>query len=196
MRCQSLMLELGRPAADFQLPDTTGRSVQFRDVAGPAGTFVVFICNHCPFVQYFVEDLVTFANDYAAKGIGSAAISSNDVAAQPDDGPEQMAQFAAQHQFSFPYLYDATQAVAKAYGAACTPDLFLYDAEARLYYRGQFDGGRPKTPHSRPIKAPIRGGDLRGAAERLLAGLSPPESQVPSIGCSMKWAPGNEPEWA
>lgn len=196
MRWQSLMIELGRVAPDFQLPDTKGRTTSLQEVRGTHGTLVTFICNHCPFVLHIIDELVVFAAEYAPKGIGAVAISSNDVGEHPEDGPQHMAHFAEQHALGFPYLYDATQAVAKAFGAACTPDLFLYDAQDRLYYRGQFDASRPSTPHSHGIQVPVHGGDLRQAADRLLAALTPPQDQKPSMGCSMKWKPGNEPQWA
>ena len=196
MRWQSLMTELDRAAPDFELPDTNGRITSLRQVRGARGTLVAFICNHCPFVLHIIDELVLLAGQYSAMGIGAVAISSNDVEAYPEDGPQLMARFAEEHALCFPYLYDASQSVAKAYGAACTPDLFLYDAQGRLYYRGQFDASRPSTPHARAVHVPARGADLRDAADRLLAAAAPPPDQKPSTGCSMKWKPGNEPEWA
>ena len=196
MRWQSLMIELGRPAPELDLPDATGRKVRLEHVRGPRGLLVAFICNHCPFVLHIIDDLVAFAHEYAQHGIGAVAVSSNDIGTHPEDGPLQMAEFARRHAMRFPYLYDESQAVAKAYGAACTPDLFLYDARGRLYYRGQFDDSRPRTPHTKEVAVPARGGDLRAAADRRLRAEPPPDPQKPSMGCSMKWKPGNEPDWA
>ncbi len=197
MRWQSLMIELGQTAPELNLNDgATGRRIRLENVRGPHGLLILFICNHCHFVQHIIEDLVDFAREYSKRGIGTVAVSSNDVEAHPEDGPEQMAQFAKRHAMPFPYLYDESQAVAKAYGAACTPDLFLYDGAGRLYYRGQFDDSRPSTPHTAPAFVAVRGGDLRAAADGLLRGEAPPEKQKPSMGCSMKWKPGNAPDWA
>jgi len=195
MRFQSAMTELGRPAAEFRLPDTAGTLRTLADVRGPRGLLVAFICNHCPFVLHIIDPLVTLAADFHARGIGTVAISSNDIQAHPEDGPEHMATFAKSHRFGFPYLYDETQEVAARYLAACTPDLFLYDADLKLYYRGQFDSSRPRTPHTRLTDAAVAGGDLKAAVQALLAGAPPPAEQQPSMGCSMKWQPGKEPDW-
>lgn len=189
------MGELGQPAPDFDLPDVNGQKVGLQDARGVHGLLVVFICNHCPFVLHIIDALVSFAAEYAARGVGTVAISSSDLAAHPEDGPDHMLQFAERHALCFPYLYDAEQTVAKAYGAACTPDLFLYDAQGLSYYRGQFDASRPATPHSKGVSVTIPGADLRNATDRLLARQPPPENQKPSMGCSMKWKPGNEPDW-
>ena len=196
MRFQSAMTELGRPAPDFRLPDTAGRPVTLADVRGPRGLLIAFICNHCPFVLHIIDPLVKRAADFKSWGIGVVAISSNDVAAHPEDGPKHMASFAKSHEFGFPYLYDETQEVAARYLAACTPDLFLYDSDLKLYYRGQFDASRPQTPHTRLATAVVPGADLLAAAQALLAGAPPPSEQKPSMGCSMKWKPGKEPDWA
>lgn len=191
------MVELGEAAPQLDLPDaTTGQRIRLETVRGSHGLLVAFICNHCPFVQHIIDELVAFAHEYSRRGIGMVAISSNDVQAHPEDGPVQMAQFAERHSLPFPYLYDESQAVAKAYGAACTPDLFLYDGAGQLYYRGQFDDSRPRTAHTAAASAAVRGGDLRAAADSLLRGEAPPERQKPSMGCSMKWKPGNAPDWA
>ncbi len=195
MRWQSLMTDLGLPPPEFVLPDAEGRRVRLVDVYGTRVLLVAFICNHCPFVQHMIDEFVTVAGEFSTRGIGTVAISSNDVAAHPEDGPEEMVRFARAHRFAFPYLYDETQAIAKAYRAACTPDLFLYDGSRRLYYRGQFDGSRPATAHTRPASVPVPGGALRDAAARMLAGAPPPDDQRASMGCSLKWKPGNEPPW-
>ena len=195
MRWQSLMTELGQSAPDFDLPDGAGRRIRPADVYGSCGLLVAFICNHCPFVEHMIDAFVAVAGDLSARGIATVAISSNDVAAHPEDGPGQMLRFARAHQFAFPYLYDETQEVAKAYGAACTPDLFLYDGSRRLYYRGRFDGSRPATPHTQPASVLVPGGDLSDAAARMLDGAPAPLEQRASMGCSLKWKPGNEPPW-
>ncbi|MCS6946459.1 MAG: thioredoxin family protein, partial [Steroidobacteraceae bacterium] len=170
----------------------------FDDVAGPKGTLVAFICNHCPFVLHIIEGFVAFAREYQPKGLGIVAISSNDADAFPDDSFERMAEFARVHRFSFPYLYDETQQIAIAYRAVCTPDFFLFDRERRLAYGGQFDGSRPRTPHSSgaATELPVTGRDMRAAADAVLQGHPVPQPHRPSNGCSMKWKPGNAPAWA
>ena len=142
---------------------------------------VMFICNHCPFVVHVIDELVRIGDDYTPKGLGVVAISSNDVSTHPDDAPEKMAALAGQKSFSFPYVYDETQEVAKAYGAACTPDFFLYDADHRLAYRGQLDDSRPESG------TPVTGEDLRTAIEQVLRGEQPSKDQKPSAGCNIKW---------
>jgi len=149
----------------------------------------VFLCNHCPFVKHLRDGFADFARAQAGKGIGIVAINSNDVERYPDDHPELMAAEAQAAGYTFPYLFDATQEVARAYGAACTPDFFLYGADGGLVYRGQFDGSRPGNA------VPVTGEDLRAAVSALLEGEDPLEDQVPSLGCNIKWKPGNEPEW-
>ncbi|MFM2289960.1 MAG: hypothetical protein RL684_3103 [Pseudomonadota bacterium] len=196
MRWTSMMTELGHPAPDFRLPDSHGQARTLADVRGPNGLVVAFICNHCPFVLHLIDPFVQVAAGLAKRGIATVAISSNDIAAHPEDGPGPMAEFARARGFGFPYLYDETQSVAHAFQAACTPDLFLYDAQLRLYYRGQFDASRPQTAHTKLVPVPVAGGDLLAAAEALLAGAPPPGEQRASMGCSMKWKPGNEPEWS
>lgn len=197
MKFESLTLEIGTPIPDFSLPGADGRTYSRADIAGPKGTLVAFLCNHCPFVLHILDAFVAFAAEYQARGLGVVAISSNDVAAHPEDGPEQMAALARERGFTFPYLYDESQDVAIAFKAVCTPDFFLYDAEGRLAYCGQFDSSRPATPHSTGprTKIPVTGENLRAAADAVLAGQPVPGPQFPSNGCSMKWKDGKEPEW-
>jgi len=197
MRFESLSIEIGTPAPDFSLPGVDGKTYAFADVAGPKGTVVAFLCNHCPFVLHILDEFVAFAAEYQEKGLGVAAISSNDIVAHPEDGPEQMAVLAKERGFTFPYLYDESQQAAIAFKAVCTPDFFLYGADGRLAYCGQFDSSRPRTEHSTGPRTglPVTGEDLRAAADAVLAGQPVPDPQYPSNGCSMKWKEGNEPEW-
>lgn len=183
----SNMLPLGTPAPDFHLPDTQGKIVNLDDFRNAKGLLVVFMCNHCPYVKHIRSALAQFARDYQPKGLAIVGINSNDADKYPDDSPEKMITEAREAGYVFPYLYDATQAVAKAYQAACTPDFFLFDAEQKLVYRGQFDSSRPKND------IPVTGADLRAAVDALLAGRPISADQVPSIGCNIKWKPGNEP---
>ena len=185
----STMLSLGTAAPDFQLPDATGRLVSRDDFVGSPALLVMFLCNHCPYVKHVAEELVRFAREYQARGVGVVAISSNDVAKYPEDGPARMAEVAAAMGATFAYLYDETQDVAKAYHAACTPDFFLFKADGGLVYRGQLDGARPGND------VPVSGHDLRAALDAVLAGTPAPEPQRRSIGCSIKWKPGNEPDY-
>ncbi|WP_425420214.1 thioredoxin family protein [Phaeodactylibacter xiamenensis] len=179
---ESKMMRLGTVAPNFSLEDTvTGETVQLGDVESPHGTVIFFLCNHCPYVIHVNPELVRLANAYKKKGIGFAAISSNDAVQYPQDGPEAMKQTAAKVGYPFPYLYDKTQEVAKAYDAACTPDIFVFDGRGRLYYRGRLDGSRPNND------MPLTGEDLRAALDHLLAGDPPPEQQYPSAGCNIKW---------
>lgn len=181
-RVTSTMLDLGTKAPGFSLQDvTTGNAVSLNDFNGKQGLLVMFICNHCPYVKFLKKALVDYANDYMPKGIGIVAISSNDVENYPDDSPEKMKEDAEKFGYPFPYLYDETQEVAKAYKAACTPDFFLFDGDHKLVYRGQFDEARPNTD-IRPT-----GKDLRDATDKLLAGQPIPADQKPSIGCNIKW---------
>lgn len=179
----STMMPLGTRAPDFKLPDTvSGELRTFDEVAGDRGTLVMFICNHCPYVIHIADEIAAMAAEYGPKGVGFVAISSNDVSERPEDGPEHMTTFAQQYAFTFPYLYDESQQVAKAYDAVCTPDFFLFDAEGRCAYRGQFDEARPKRD------VPVTGADLRASLDALLTGEMIPEAaQVPSQGCSIKW---------
>ncbi len=179
------MLELGTPAPEFSLPDPDG---QLHSLAETAGAFVVmFICNHCPFVKHVRAELAALGRDYAERGVAIVAINSNDVDKYPADGPEQMRREATEQGYQFPYLLDADQSVAKAYRAACTPDFFVFDTDRKLAYRGQLDGSRPGNG------VPVDGRDLRAALDALLDGRPVDPNQVPSIGCNIKWRPGNEP---
>ena len=183
----STMTELGSSAAAFELPATDGRIVRLEDFAGAQALLVAFICNHCPYVQHILAGFLAFARDYQARGLAIVAISSNDAGTHPDDSPEMMKVAAEQREFNFPYLYDETQQVARAYRAACTPDFFLYDHRQGLAYRGQFDASRPGNG------VPVTGTSLRAAADAVLAGQPAPAEQLPSIGCNIKWKAGNEP---
>jgi thiol-disulfide isomerase/thioredoxin len=159
------------------------------DLREAPALLVMFICNHCPYVKHIRDGLAAFARDYRPRGVAVVAINSNDVAAYPDDRPEKMVAEKRSAGYEFPYLHDETQAVAKAYRAACTPDFFLFDAERRLAYRGQFDDSRPGNGR------PVTGADLRAAADALLAGAAPAAEQTPSIGCNIKWKAGNAPAY-
>lgn len=177
-RTPSTMVELGSPAPDFNLLDpTTGKFVARDELRKAKGLLVIFMCNHCPFVKHILTGLQSLGNDYRNSDIGLVAISSNDVTHYPDDAPEKMPEL----NLGFPYLYDETQAVAKAYDAACTPDFFLYDGDLTLVYRGQFDGSRPGNP------VPVTGEDLRRAMDCLINGEQIPLDQTPSLGCNIKW---------
>lgn len=181
-RTPSTMIPLGTRAPEFSLPDTiSGKELSLNDVKGEKGTLVMFICNHCPYVLHVNEQLVHLGNDYQPNGIKLVAINSNDVSKYPEDSPEKMKKVAARLGYTFPYLYDETQEVAKAYDAACTPDFFLFDAEMRLVYRGQLDGARPGNDE------PVTGHDLREAMDALLYGEEIPQDQKPSLGCNIKW---------
>ena len=192
-RTPSTMPELGMHAPSFSLPDAvSSRTVHSADFAGSPAFLVMFICNHCPFVKHVRDQLTVIGREYQPRGVAVIAISSNDVATHPDDAPDKMAREAAEAGYTFPYLYDESQEVAKAYQAACTPDFFLFDRNRRLYYRGQLDPSRPsKYLDGRTIIADGR--DLRNALESLLEGRAAPQPQLPSLGCNIKWKPGNEP---
>lgn len=182
-------LKPGYAAPDFELPDPSGKLFKREDVSGPNGLLVVFVCNHCPFVVMLAKEFGKFAERCGEQGIGVVAISSNDVENYPQDGPDLMAEFASANGWGFPYLFDETQEVAKAYGAACTPDFFLFDKDGGLFYAGQFDDARPRSG------AEPDGSDLAKAIEEMLAGLEKPSRQRPSSGCNIKWKPGNEPSY-
>lgn len=179
---ESNMLALGTIAPDFNLPDTvSGKMVNLEAVKSEVATVVMFLCNHCPYVIHVNPEIVRIVKDYGPKGVSFVGISSNDVENYPDDSPEKMKTTAAEVGYTFPYLYDETQEVAKAYDAACTPDIYVFDKELNLYYRGRLDGSRPKND------IPLTGKDLRAALDSLLNGEPIPERQIPSAGCNIKW---------
>jgi peroxiredoxin len=185
MATQSTMLALGTAAPPFRLPDpASGNTVVLEDFAASRALLVAFICNHCPYVKHILDGFVTFVREYGPRGLAVVAISSNDVTTHPADAPSEMAKLARETNFTFPYLYDASQSVARAYHATCTPDFFLFDSNRRLVYRGQFDGSRPGG------RQPVTGADMRAAADAMLAGKPVPETQLPSVGCSIKWKAG------
>jgi peroxiredoxin len=185
----STMLPLGTPAPDFKLPDTNGKTVTLADFKDQAALAVIFMCNHCPYVVHLRAGLARLANDYMIKHVGIVGISSNDAKNYPADSPAKMKDEVKSAGYIFPYLYDETQAVAKAYRAACTPDIFLFDRSRRLVYRGQFDASRPGNG------IPVTGQDLRAAIDAVLAGKPTTTLQVASMGCNIKWKPGNEPDY-
>jgi peroxiredoxin len=183
------MIDIGTPLPSFSLPDFDGKTMTDADFAGSKGLLVAFICNHCPFVRHIRQEFARFAKEYQAKGLTVVAIASNDTKEFPEDGPAGMKEEATEVGYTFPYLFDEKQKVAQSFHAACTPDLFLFDANRRLAYRGQFDGSRPKNG------VPVTGADLRAAADAVLAGKPAPAMQKPSMGCNIKWSPGNAPEY-
>jgi peroxiredoxin len=177
----SAILELGRPAQAFALPDAAGRVVALDDFVHEPGMLIVFWSNHCPFVKHLKKAFAEFAREYQTRGLGIVAINSNDAESYPEDSPQAMQEDGERYGYTFDYLVDTTQNVARAYGATCTPDFFLFDRERRLAYHGQFDASRPRND------VPVTGADLRGAAEAVLAGKPVPAAQSPSIGCNIKW---------
>ena len=185
----STMLPLGTKAPDFSLPDTNGKTISLTNLQGAPALVVVFMCNHCPYVKHIRSGLAQLARDYLPRGMAMVGISSNDVANYPADSPAKMAEEARAAGYLFPYLYDETQVVAKAYRAACTPDIYLFDQDQRLVYRGQLDDSRPGS------STPVTGKDLRAAIEAVLAGKAVSPNQKPSIGCNIKWKPGSEPDY-
>ncbi len=189
VRTASTMLALGTRAPDFSLPDLDGRIVSLADFRDAPALLVIFLCNHCPYVKHVAPGLASLARDYQARGVAVVGINSNDTDAYPDDAPERMVEEARQRGYTFPYLYDATQAVAHAYRAACTPDFYVFDQQRRLVYRGQMDDSRPRSD------VLVTGRDLRAALDAVLAGQSVPEPQRPSLGCNIKWKPGREPDY-
>ena len=185
----STMLPLGTKAPDFRLPDTSGKTISLADFKAAPALVVVFMCNHCPYVKHMREGLAKLARDYQPKSVAMVGISSNDVANYPDDSPAKMAAEAKSAGYVFSYLYDESQEVAKAYKAACTPDFYVFDKDQRLVYRGQLDDSRPGNG------MPVTGKDVRSALDSVLAGKPVTPTQKPSIGCNIKWKPGNEPEY-
>ena len=187
----STMLPLGTPAPGFTLPDVvSGKEVSLSDFEGAPALVVMFICRHCPYVVFVREELVRLAQDYMPRGAAFVAVSSNDAEHYPEDGPEGLREMALDLGFPFPLLYDETQEAAKAYRAACTPDFYLFDKEQRLAYRGQLDGSRPGN------EVPVDGRDLRAALDAVLEGRPVDGDQRPSLGCNIKWKPGNAPDYA
>jgi len=189
VKTASTMLPLGTQAPHFSLPNVDGKTVALEDFKSAKGLVVIFMCNHCPFVKHLRECLAKFGRDYQAKGVAVVGISSNDVGSHPDDSPAKMVQEHKSAGYTFPYLYDATQQVAVAYKAACTPDFFVFDQNHSLVYRGQFDASRPGNGK------PVTGSDLRQAVDNMLAGNRPLQEQRPSIGCNIKWLSGKEPSY-
>ena len=185
----STMLPLGTRAPEFSLPDTNGKTVSLSNFADAPALLVIFMCNHCPFVKHVADEIAKLASEYQERGVAVVAISSNDVASHPDDSPAKMAEEAAARGYTFPYLYDETQEVAKAYRAACTPDFYVFDREQVLAYRGQMDSSRPDSG------IPVTGEDLRAALDAVLEGRPAADEQTPSIGCNIKWKAGNEPNY-
>ena len=183
------MLPLGTAAPDFKLPDTNGKIVSLADFRDQAALLVVFMCNHCPYVVHIRAGLAQLARDYAAKNVGVVGINSNDAENYPSDSPAMMKNEVEAIGYTFPYLYDESQAVAKAYRAACTPDIFLFDKNRKLVYRGQFDDSRPGNGIT------VTGKDLRAALDAVLAGRPVSENQKASLGCNIKWKAGNEPDY-
>ena len=186
----STMLPLGTQAPNFSLLDTEGKTVSLDDFKDAPALLVVFMCNHCPYVIHVREGLAQLARDYQKKGVAIVGINANDVSSFPQDSPDKMKEEVRAVGYVFPYLYDESQEVAKAYHAACTPDFFLFDKERKLVYRGQMDGSRPNSG------IPVTGEDLRRALDAVLEGRPVPGEQKPSMGCNIKWKPGNRPEYA
>jgi len=190
VKVPSTMLPLGTVAPDFALPEpATGLTVSSEDFADAPALLVMVLSNHCPFVKHLADHLAGFTEEYGARGLAVVAINANDVEKYPDDSPAKMAEEVERRGYAFPYLFDEGQEVVKALRAACTPDFFLFDADRRLVYRGQYDASRPS------LDVPVTGSDLRAACDAVLAGEAPSEEQHPSVGCNIKWKPGNAPAW-
>ncbi len=185
----STMTPLGTAAPDFALPDTQGRTVRLSDFRESRALLVAFLCNHCPFVKHVAPTFAALAREYQKKGVAIVAINANDAERYPDDSPAKMVEEVRARGYTFPYLFDATQQVARTYRASCTPDFFLFDAKRKLVYRGQLDSSRPGN------NVPPTGADLRAAIDAVLAGRPVPADQKPSIGCNIKWKPGSEPDY-
>jgi len=185
----SVMLSLGTSAPDFQLPDPQGKTVSLADFRSAPALLVIFMCNHCPYVKHVSAGLAQLARDYQARGAAVVGINSNNWREYPDDSPDKMLEEIRIRGYTFPYLIDETQEVAKAYSAACTPDFFLFDKDRKLVYRGQMDSSRPGN------NLPVTGQDLRAALDAVLAGRPVSPDQKPSLGCNIKWKPGNEPDY-
>jgi len=185
----STMLPLGTEAPDFELADHDGEVHRLADFADAPVLLVAFICNHCPYVVHIRRQWAKVAQELQDRDVAVVAIAANDVDAYPQDGPKGMAEEAREYEYTFPYLFDETQAVARAYRAACTPDFYVFDRDRKLGYRGQFDDSRPSNGR------PVTGADLKAAVDAVLAGQPAPEDQRPSMGCNIKWKPGNEPEY-
>ena len=185
----STMLPLGTPAPDFSLPNVDGKVVSLADFKDAKALLVIFMCNHCPYVIHVAPELARLAAEYQARGVAVVGINANDAATHPADSPEQMVHEVESRGYTFPYLYDESQDVAKAYRAACTPDFYVFDKDQRLVYRGQMDSSRPGS------SVPLTGGDLRAALDAVLSGSGKPADQKPSIGCNIKWKAGGEPDY-
>lgn len=190
MATESSPIPLGTSAPPFALADVrTGRTVSFDEVAGARGTVVVFTCNHCPYVKHVRGGVAAFARDYLPQGLAVVGIAANDATRYPDDAPAELAREHDAAGWTFPILFDESQAIAKAYRAACTPEVYLFDAARRLVYHGRIDGSRPGTD------VPVTGDELRRAADAVIAGRAPEHAGVPAIGCGIKWRAGNEPDY-
>lgn len=185
----STMLPLGTKAPDFSLPNVDGRTVTLDEFKGAKALLVVFMCNHCPYVIHVAPELARLAQEYQAKGVAVVGINANDSSTHPADSPEQMVHEVETRGYTFPYLYDETQQVAKSYRAACTPDFYVFDKDQKLVYRGQLDSSRPNSG------VPLSGKDLRAALDAVLAGKPVSSDQKPSIGCNIKWKTGGEPDY-
>jgi peroxiredoxin len=189
VKTASTMLPLGTPAPPFRLPDFSGRVVSIDEFRQAPALLVAFLCNHCPFVRHVRHEFARLAREYQERGVAVVGINSNDIEAYPDDSPAGMAAEAKAAGYTFPYLFDETQEVARAYRAACTPDFYLFDGGRRLVYRGQMDDSRPGSD------LPVTGEDLRRALDAVLSGRPVPPEQKPSLGCNIKWKPGNAPDY-
>jgi peroxiredoxin len=189
VKTASTMLALGAPASDFRLSDPGGKLWSLADFQEARALLVMFLSNHCPFVQHVRHGIAALVREYQDRGLAAVGINSNDVERYPEDSPDRMAEEAVKAGYTFPYLFDESQSVAKAYRAACTPDFFLFDQSRKLVYRGQLDGARPGNG------VPVTGADLRAAVDCVLAKRSVPAEQKASLGCNIKWKPGNEPSW-